>query len=310
MKIRYIKREDIDKNKWDSCVHYATNGNVYGYTWYLDNVSENWDGLVEGDYESVFPLVWNDKFLGIKQIYQPFLAQQLGLYSVNMLSQKRIQYFIEAIPDEYKKIILHLNERNKIDKLAGFDINPRTNLTLNLNQDYDILEKNYSKNHKRSIKKAKKFKNVIGGNVKPEKLMEQYKKYQGSKIKGFKEEHYHAGHRIIYNALHRGRGFISTIQTKEGEPLASAFLTISHHRMVFLFSSTTPLGRERNSMHLLIDLLIQSNSGKHMTLDFEGSSVESIARFYKGFGATSKPYYQISKNNLPFWANLIKKIAR
>ncbi|MEM6725303.1 MAG: hypothetical protein AAF598_14780 [Bacteroidota bacterium] len=94
MEIRYLKRDEIDQLKWDSCVHYANNGQVYGYTWYLDNVAEDWDGLVEGDYESVFPLVWNSKIFGIKQLYQPFLSQQLGLFSVNLLSKARLQTFI------------------------------------------------------------------------------------------------------------------------------------------------------------------------------------------------------------------------
>jgi len=301
MEVRLIKREDIDKLKWDSCVHYANNGNVYGYSWYLDNVTENWDGLVEGDYESVLPLVWNDKMLGYKQIYQPFLAQQLGVYSIHVLSPRRITAFVEAIPKEYRKVTMHLNERNKIADLNGFDVQPRTNLVLDLNQPYEILEKNYSKNHKRSLKKARTFGNVINGNIKPEKLMEQYKKYQGVKIKDFKEEHYHAAHRIIYNALHRGRGFMSGITSKDGEMLASAFFTITHNRLILLFPSTTPLGRERNSMHLLLDMMIQTNSGKPMLLDFEGSSVESIARYYKGFGARDRPYYQLTKNDLPFW---------
>jgi hypothetical protein len=307
MEIKLIKRDDIDRLKWDSCVHFATNGSIYGYTWYLDNVSENWEGLVEGDYESVMPLVWNDKLMNIKQIYQPFLAQQLGLFSVNALSPRRLQGFLEAIPKEYKKVVMHLNERNRLKELEGFEVKERNNFILNLNDDYEVLEANYSKNHKRNLKKARNFDNVIGSNVKVEVLMENYKKYQGVKIKDFKEDSYHAAHRIIYNALHRGRGFISSIQNKEGELMAAAFFTISHNRMTLLFPSTTPAGRERNSMHLLLDMTIQMNSGRPMTLDFEGSQVESIARFYQGFGAKNKPYYQLSKNELPFWLKWIGK---
>ena len=83
MTIRFLEREEIDQLKWDSCVHYAVNGNACGYTWFLDNVSENWSGLVEGDYESVFPLVWNKKILGIHQIYQPYFCQQFEkLYKI------------------------------------------------------------------------------------------------------------------------------------------------------------------------------------------------------------------------------------
>ena len=301
MEVRLIKREDIDKLKWDSCVHYATNGNVYGYTWYLDNVSENWDGLVEGDYESVFPLIWNTKLMGIKQLYQPFLAQQTGIYSIHMMSQKRMTTFIDAIPSDYKKAVIHLNERNNIKEATGFEITPRTNLILDLNKPYEEIAANYSKSHKRNIKKAGKHHVKINANIKPEKLMELYKQYQGVKIDAFKDDSYHAAHRVIYNSLHRGRGFMSGIQTKEGEWLAAAFFTISHKRITLLFPTTTPQGREQNTMHLLLDLMIQSNANKTMVLDFEGSSVESIARFYKGFGAENRPYFQLTQNELPFF---------
>ena len=52
MNLRIVERDDIEKNKWDGFIHYASNSKVYGYTWYLDNVSENWFGIVEGDYET------------------------------------------------------------------------------------------------------------------------------------------------------------------------------------------------------------------------------------------------------------------
>ena len=307
MEIRYIKREDIDQLKWDSCVHYATNGRIYGYTWYLDNVCENWDGLVEGDYQSVMPLIWNDKLLGIKQIFQPFLAQQLGVFSVNVLSPKRLEGFIAAIPEEYKKVTIHLNAKNPLKEIEGYSITPRNNFVLNLNDDYDVIESKYSKNHKRSLKKSRKFDNVIGSNIKPETLMEQYRKYQGIKIKDFKDDSYHAAHRIIYNALHRGRGFISSIQNKQGDIMAAAFFTVSHNRLTLLFPSTTPQGRERNSMHLLLDMTIQMNSSRPISLDFEGSNVESIARFYQGFGSKNEPYFVLSRNKLPIWMKWIGK---
>lgn len=106
MNIRRISREDIDDKKWNGCVHYASNGNPYGYTWHLDAISEVWEGLVEGDYESVFPLVWNEKLRLAKQLYQPFFAQQLGIYSINMLSAKRIESFLKAIPSEYGRFCM------------------------------------------------------------------------------------------------------------------------------------------------------------------------------------------------------------
>ena len=59
--IELVPYEQIDRKKWDTCIHFAVNGLPYAYTWYLDAVSEYWDGLVYGDYEAVMPLTWNKK---------------------------------------------------------------------------------------------------------------------------------------------------------------------------------------------------------------------------------------------------------
>ncbi len=94
--IRYIKYEDIDKDQWDDCISHSFNGNIYAYSWYLDVVAEQWDALIENDYERVFPLTWKKQF-GVKFLYQPFFTQQLGVFSKNILTVKNVEEFIKAI---------------------------------------------------------------------------------------------------------------------------------------------------------------------------------------------------------------------
>ena len=44
--IHYVKRKDLDLNKYDACINNAINSRIYGYSWYLDIVADNWDVLV------------------------------------------------------------------------------------------------------------------------------------------------------------------------------------------------------------------------------------------------------------------------
>jgi hypothetical protein len=60
-------------------------------------------------------------------------------------------------------------------------------------------------------------------------------------------------------------------------------------------------------MFLLIDTFIQNNSGKNLILDFEGSNIPGIARFYKGFGAMAETYYSVHQNRLPRLLRIFKK---
>jgi hypothetical protein len=71
MNIQRIPRDELIKEKWNGCVHYAPNGNIFGYMWYLDFVAKDWEALVEDDYVSVFPLVYRQNWWGRPELYQP-----------------------------------------------------------------------------------------------------------------------------------------------------------------------------------------------------------------------------------------------
>ena len=55
-KISFVSHNQIDKSKWDYCMDKSINRSVYGISWYLDIVSENWDALIYGDYELIIPV--------------------------------------------------------------------------------------------------------------------------------------------------------------------------------------------------------------------------------------------------------------
>lgn len=94
MTIRHIPQEAIDKQLYNSCTHYATNGSIFGYDGYLNATAKEWDVLVEGDnYVSVMPLPKGRNWLGRQQLVQPKLLPYLAVYSVKPLSPKRIQAF-------------------------------------------------------------------------------------------------------------------------------------------------------------------------------------------------------------------------
>ena len=64
-------------------------------------------------------------------------------------------------------------------------------------------------------------------------------------------------------------------------------------------------------MFLMVDSIIRENAGKSMIFDFEGSSDQNVARFYKGFGAKEFTYPQITFNRMPWilenTVNFVKK---
>lgn len=308
MDIRLVKREDIETPKWNGCVHYSANSRVYGYSWYLDNVADDWWGLVEGDYESVMPLVWNDKMFKTKQIYQPFLTQQLGLFSINVCSKARITAFLNAIPAEFRFVDMQLNFLNTdLAEFKPWKIEQRPNFILDLKRPYEEIQKGYSQNLRRILKKIEPNTLYATTDLNPDTFVETARRaHQNQGIK-LPETFYHTAIRIIYNCLHRGQGAIFAVYDTQKRLCAAAFIVFDGMRLLNLINFSTELGHSLNAMHFLFDALIQNNSNMLKLFDFEGSNIEGVARFYQSFGATNQPYYRLKANNLPWYLRFLKK---
>lgn len=287
MQIQYLKGEEIDKTKWNSCVHFATNGNVFGYMWYLNNVAKEWDAIVENDYESVLPLIWQPRLL-TKQLYRPQLTRSTGIYSVNVLSKQRVNAFLNAIPKEYQNIEMAFNEGIIPTDELDFEKEEFQNYHILLNKDYKSITLGYSEETMRIIAHAESLPLISSANLKPEVLADFYKKHTTDK-KGI-EEKFHALQRIMYNALHRGWGFASGVQDEKGHLLAADFFIFSHGKMMSLLGTRSKEGEKIGAHLLLIDRIIQTNARRPVILDFNKNE-----KWMEGFGAKPTPYFHIKR---------------
>lgn len=290
MEIRLIKQEEIDKVKWNSCVHYANNGNVFGYKWYLDHIAKDWDGLVEGDYESVFPLVWRKGMWGGKVLYQPNLMRELGIFTINAPSPARVKAFLKAIPAEYKQVDIVLNEQNPFSGLANFKQTSLTNHQMLLTEPFEVMEKKFSPAIETAVEKAAEAKIMLDSNIKPEKIADFYQQHT-SDTTG-KERNFHALQRIMYNVLHRGWGFASAARSQEGELLAANFFIYSHNTVMSLLPLESPAGKEVGALTFLFHMLIRTHAGRPLIMDFNTHEADDLAM---GFGAQSNPYLRIER---------------
>jgi hypothetical protein len=75
---------------------------------------------------------------------------------------------------------------------------------------------------------------------------------------------------------------------------------------VFLLSASNDRGKELRGMFLVLDTFIQMHAGDINMLDFEGSNISSIARFFQGFGAKARIYQRVSFQNKT--SKFIKKL--
>ncbi|MCE9537807.1 MAG: hypothetical protein K8R85_01125 [Bacteroidetes bacterium] len=302
--IKHIENKNIDKKKWDALIDKSANSCIFVYSWYLDVVCENWSALVLNDYEAVFPIQSKSKYK-INYLYQPFFTRYFGLFSKTEPNIKLTTDFLKAIPEKYKYIEFCLHETNKFD-LPDYSKVERKYQLLDLNAPYQALHKGYSENAKRNIKKAIKAEFAIKHTVAHEIVVDLFKSTKGQELEVFKANDYKILLNLMRLLVKQNKAETIAVYDKEDKLCAAAFFMKTTNRLVFLKSGVTDHGKVNGAMHFLFNTFIQQYAGTEKILDFGGSSVETVARFYKNFGAKDCVYLQLKKNSL---SRLVKWIS-
>lgn len=305
--IRFVEHKNISRKKWDACIAKSSNASVFVYSWYLDAVCDNWTALILNDYEAVFPMAVRSRYR-IAYLYQPFFTRYFGVFSKGRITQGLVNEFLQAIPEKYKLMEFCLHEQNGL-KAKGFETRERKYQLLDLGADYDDIRKNYSENAKRNVRKAIRSGLTIRPDLLPEQVVGLFRETRGNELEVFKAGDYKTLIGLMNVCLRLNKG--QSVAIYDGDTLCAAgFFMFSNNRFVFLKSGVTAAGKAKGAMHLLFDYFIKENSGRHYKLDFGGSSVDSVARFYKNFGAKDCVYLQVKKSSLPrilTWVKSLKK---
>lgn len=294
--IRYLKHDQIDKNKWDDCISSAENGLIYALSWYLDVVSPNWDALVAGDYKTIMPLTWKKKF-GFKYLVQPVFCQQLGVFGREEYTET-VDKFIQAIPGKFLRTRINLNSSNSL-KSDVFDTKLNCNIVLDLNLPYSQIFQNFSTITKKNIKTGRNRRIEI-------------KDLQDTSILfKFLEETNRDQLTIEDSNIQILKKLVDVLKDKEafrfyaaispsGLPCSVIFLVKALNRWILLLTRSNADGRKNRGVYLLLDHFLQEHANKMEILDFEGSNIKGVAEFFKGFGAVESNYLLLHYSRIAF----------
>ena len=279
MKIKSLKNNQIDYKKWDECIAKSKNRLVYPYSWYLDVVSPGWEALILGDYEYIMPLTVKNK-LGINYLVQPILTQQLGVYSPQNIDAKIMKKFRRNI--FFLSYEINLNYGNYE---PGLLISP--NYVLKLDSSYDEIFGNYSDNTKRNLQSAYK----CSLQIKEIEDSIDFIDFIFSVNKNYRLAHKIMATELIEVALLNNKIVLYGVYNIQNQLITALGLLKDDRRLTYLMPASNEQGKAMRAMFFLIDQIIRKYTGTGMTLDFEGSQIPGIARFYRGFGASNEPYY-------------------
>ena len=300
--IRIVPRQQLDVEKYNQCIENSLQSNVFGFSWYLDIVADNWSVLVLDDYDAVMPVPWRKKFF-IKYGYLPFWILELGIYSKQVEDEN--EFLIELF-SEYKFVESRLNTKNSFSMFESFR-KERSFQYLSLKTPYDVIFKNYRKDRKKDLQRARKNDLTERWNDDSLNLIKLYKENVGKRISKIKEVDYIRLHKVIEACISKKYGEILSVYDKENKLVASGFFVLYKGKVAILASSTDFKNRKNGANTFLIDRAIYKYQSKYDEFNFGGSSMKQIAKYFYSFGAKPQFYSLIKQNKLPLIIRFLRR---
>ncbi len=262
-------------------------------SWYLDSVSPNWKAIIWGDYQSGFPVPITIKG-GIHQVVQPIFTREFKLLGQEVPNE----VIFEFLQSKYKNVDLRIS-----DLIPNLNPLERIHQILSLGPD---VEKSYSKNAKRLIKKSDKlFSYKVISNL--DAFFELIKETLVSKIAEFNEENIAKLNALMVGAQRAGKAVCIAVIDASGEFIGAGFFFQHQQKITYLKGTATNAAKKNGAMFGLMNYAINLFIKDFKVFDFGGSDMKNVADFYNKFGATDRIYYHYQLNNLPLWYRLTRK---
>jgi len=301
--IQFVNRNDLNVKKYDKCISESLQSNLFGFSWYLDICCTNWSALVLNDYESVMPIPFRDKYK-IKYVYPPLWILQLGLYSRD--SDVKLNDFLKVLQTNFKFVELPLNSFNSITNLKN-KILKRSFQFLSIKDDYKSILNRYNRNRKRELVKAKVAKLVENWNDTPEKLIELFKLNIANRIHKINQYDFDNLLALMKYCLKIKTGDLLTIYSDKDELISAAFFIKNKNTVTQLVCASNLKNRDNGANTFSNDRAIFKYQKYFDIYNFGGSSMQSIAKYYKSFGAETEVYHQIKDNSLSAFLKLFRR---
>lgn len=296
--LQYINHQDIDFNKWDATILASQIPFVFAQSFYLNATCLNWDALVIGDYESVFPITYKTKF-GYRYLPQPPFTSQLGAYG--KLNLEIEQQFYKYILENFKLIDLELNVTNQ---LHSEYIHPKKTYTINYQSQYK-----FNQNTKRNINKAIENSLFIE-QVDHNEVISISQKYLNpflEKVVNLNKSTIKLLDNLLKSSIENKKLYTFKVIDKNQTIKALGHFICNGKHALYLKGTNFDKTENSGSMHLLMKHAIEFFIDKATFFDFGGGSNQGLANFYKGFGAQAVTYSFLQVNNLPRLIKILKK---
>jgi len=317
LNVRYINKEEFDK--WDGFVEQSPQGTLFSKSRWLNAICDQFKILiVEENHQIVGGIAL--PFIHGKFYRDPKLTPQLGVLLGNPKNKAK---YSKVISKETKVISLLLEELPKFRQFdynfsynftnflpfiwKGFNTSVRYTYVLEELKDLEKIHSDFQYDVKYEINKAMKNNIKIVTDLSIEQFYEVNKKT-------FKRQ----GMEMPYS-LDFLRNLDKKLSTENcrkmffgvdenNSVIAATYIVYDAKCAYYLMGGSNPEHRNSGVQTLLLWESIKFASQVSKKFDFEGSSVESIERYFRKFGGQQKIIHNVSKSD--FITALTYKILR
>ncbi len=293
------------------------NGTFYAWSWYLDSVCDDWEILLEGDYESAMILPIKEKY-GIAYLSQPILAKQLGVFSVNNLSGKKTLEFLQKIPGKIQWSRLSMNKFNQIQSTDWKETKQKIfelDLILKANQ----LTQKFSQKILRLVEEGNRDGFSLVKDLSPNDYIKLWKKVNDQTGNAPTSEE-NTLRRIIAKGIQHRVCKIFGVFSKFNTLVGCGIFFSFQQKITLLSFIQEPDEKDLLPATWMIYTFIQEHAGKNLTLRFELPEFQNanylrkrqeirsreLSEIFTGFGAQTF-YYPIIESKKPsIWVKLMK----
>lgn len=256
----------------------------------------------EAIVKAIFPICVKRKF-GFKAIIMPPLTPYLALWLFDQNNTIQYESYLTVCLQQLPSALVtsisphHSYSNTSVWLDQGYEIAPKNTFTFNY-QPYETIYQNYPAPMKRDLKRANEKLTIQEQSHADDLYAMLCHTFTFQKMKTPVAKALII--KIIENPEFNAKVYSASFQNK----IVASIMTISDQSWTYYLLS----GRSKEAPHgavaLLIDHAIKSAINQQHHFDFEGSSIEGIANFFKSFGPQHKPYFHAQK----FKNGIIKKL--
>ncbi|WP_374451235.1 hypothetical protein [Cloacibacterium normanense] len=287
--IKRLKYEEVDWQKYQNCLEHSEQYIFFAEKKYLDLLlHENWEILVDNDYEAVMPIPLAKKW-GFTFVVMPLQTQQLGVFSGKDTPELN-ESFLAFFQQNYKVFYYAFNAKNEFTTL----LKTRKNYKL-FAEDYENIKKKYSIHRRRNVRITEVLQDKI--EFTEAENLNHSESFFIENVIGF------PNFSLKKRAFENMKNFLSQNLLKvyelyfEGDLASQAYLIESENEDFLVNFINDKKFSKYNLSSIILDQIFRKNIGKK-NFNFHGSNISEIAEFYRRFGATEENYAFVESSKI------------